>query len=75
MNEKVYGKAKGVEALGNSAATSPLTTVGLKPLILQAQKSNLADQEKTCLLQADSQIHIKANSEAIHINSLEGQFT
>lgn len=33
---------------------SPLKTVGLKPLILQAQKSNLADQEKTCLLEEDS---------------------
>lgn len=54
---------------------SPLTTVGLKPFILHAQKSNLADQEKTCLLEEDSQIHIKASSEAIHIKSPEGQFT
>lgn len=33
---------------------SPLTPQGLEPSISQAQISNLADQEKTCLLEEDS---------------------
>lgn len=62
------------EALGNSAAIqqSPPslmgehypdkhTIQGLKPSLLWTQKSNVADQEKICLLEKNSH---KTNSEA-----------
>lgn len=50
LNEKFMARPDKLRPAESQQPFSPLTTLGLKPSILQAQKSNLAYQENTRLL-------------------------